>query len=128
MEGLEGLFTEPNGPAYHKREERFGPPLGYVQEKMASSLHDLIQSVDEYVPDDLPQLNKEAGNPFPLKASYLQAPARQAFHYELVAFLALANMLALARESGLVERLLEYEPEEFHHWIRRLELGDSVEG
>lgn len=50
MEGLEGLFAEPNGPAYQKREERFGPPLGYAQEKMASSLrslHDLIQSIDE---------------------------------------------------------------------------------
>jgi hypothetical protein len=65
MEGPEGLFAEPNGPAYQKREERFGPPLGYVQEKMASSLHDLIQSIDEFVPYDVPQPDKEAGNPFP---------------------------------------------------------------
>jgi hypothetical protein len=116
MSDLDGLYQDPNGPAYVKREERVGPPLAYVQEKIASSLrelHDVIGSLVEHVPDDLPAPNQAAGNPFQLKRDYLVGPARHAFYYELVAFLALSNVLAIANESVLVDRLLTYSRKEF---------------
>ena len=113
MEGLEGLFNEPNGPAYEKREERVGPPLDYVREKIANSLrtlHGIAQTA--------------AG----LGSADLERQVWNAFYYELVGFLALSNMLALANDHGLVDRLLAHNAEEFDDWIRRIEAEGSVVG
>jgi hypothetical protein len=67
VDDLGDQFREPNGPAYVKREEREGPALSYVQEKIANSLramHDLARSLVRYVPDDLPAPNADKGNAF----------------------------------------------------------------
>lgn len=131
MDQHNDAIGEPNGPAFVKHEERTGPPLSYVQEKMGNALrdlHDLTRSLVEYVPEDLPAPNAEHGNPFKLKPHYLVGPARSAFYSSLVAFLALSNLLAIANEPGLVDRLLGYDIDEFRDWIRHIERGGSVTG
>ena len=112
IEGLEGIFGDPNGPAYQKRETRVGPPLEYVQEKLGRSLqklHALSRSLASA--DEATRLHSE-----------------HAFHYGLVAYLALINMLALANDADLADRLLTYNRSEFDDWLRRIEAGGSVTG
>ena len=41
FEGLDGLYADPNGPAYQQTETRNGPPLEYVAEKLGESLRAL---------------------------------------------------------------------------------------
>lgn len=113
MEGLEGLFSEPNGPAYAKREERVGPPLEYVREKIGNSLrtlHDLARHARGLGSDDV---DRRVWN---------------AFYYEMVAFLALSNMLALANDHSSVDRLLAHDSDEFDDWLRHIEAEGSVVG
>lgn len=113
MEDLEGLFSEPNGPAYEKREERVGPPLEYVREKIGNSLRTL---------HDL------AGHARGIGSAEVERRVWNAFYYEIVAFLALSNMLALANDHDLVDRLLAHDSDEFDDWLRRIEAEGSVVG
>lgn len=117
------LFLDPNGGAYEKREERVGPPLTYLGEKLESSLlasHEVMRNITRYVPDDL--IGNDAMQRAGLKVrdDYLLAPARSAFWYTLVAYLGLYNMLGLATQE-MVERLLHFTPEELRGWLRRIE-------
>ena len=132
MPGLDGVFGEPNWPAFEKREERYGPPLSYIHGKMAHSLrelHDAVRSIQRYVPEDPPERPADGGTPYPLKAGYLLGPAKYAFHLQLVAYLALGNMLGLAADpSGLTDRLLRLDRDEFKEWIEGVERGASVTG
>ena len=60
IEGLDDLFGDPNGPAYQKREERVGPPLSYVGEKLGNSLravHELARGLHGVSSSDLPVLS-----------------------------------------------------------------------
>ena len=54
--------------------------------------------------------------------------AWSAFYDEIVAFLALSNMLALANDQSLVDRLLAHDSAEFDDWLRRIEAEGSVVG
>lgn len=69
MEGLEGLFSEPDGPAYAKREERVGPPLEYVREKIGNSLrtlHDLAHNARGLGSDDVDRRIAQVFSPLTL--------------------------------------------------------------
>ena len=116
MDDLGDLFADPNGPAYTKREERTGPPLDYVQHKPVYGLevhHRLLRTLAEAVAKDADSAD-------------IVGQARHSFYYQLVAFLALSNMLALANDSDLVERLEAYSPAEFRDWIQRIERESTV--
>ncbi|HKW09798.1 MAG TPA: hypothetical protein VJO33_05420 [Gemmatimonadaceae bacterium] len=115
MEGLDDVFGEPNGAAYVKREERVGPPLSYVQEKLVGSLkslHQLARSLSEQLPGSSPKPNAAKGDAYDRTRDAISGWAERAFYLELVAFLALSNMLALVEDDSLVDRLLGYEVQE----------------
>lgn len=125
------FFTDPNGPAYTAEEVRTGPPLDYVAEKLANSLkslHSLLDAIEQRVPENIPALWKGQGDPPPLKETYLLRPAQYAFHYGLVAYLALRNLLALANDLHLVERLAQLSDDEFAEWLNRIREEGSVTG
>jgi hypothetical protein len=122
---------DPNGSAYQKTEERTGPPLGYIAEKLQSSLlmlHEVVRSIGELVPDDLPLPTSMRESPYSLKNDYLLSPARSAFYDELVGFLALYNMLALAGDRSIVARLQRYTHDEFDEWLKGIERHGLVNG
>lgn len=110
MADIDDLFREPNGPAYEAREVRIGPPLGYVGEKLANSLRS-IHAAHASAPE-----NYE-----------VTAQLRSAFHYALVAFLALHNMLALA-DLDREPQLLTLSADDFSDWLVSIEREGSVTG
>ena len=131
MEGLDDVFGEPNGPAYESRQTRTGPPLEYVSEKLGNALkhlHRTVRSIERFVPDSLMPSEGDRTADIAVKERLLLSPARAAFYYALVAFLALSNLLALADEDGLVDRLLGYDAEEFGDWMDQMQRGGSVTG
>lgn len=116
--------SDPNGSAYQKAEKRTGPPLDYVAEKLESSLvmiHNTIRSIREMVPEDLPQSSAAIGSSYSVKQDGLVSPAWSAFRYGLTAFLALQNMLALANDPKIFERLLGYTTEQFRDWLNNID-------
>ncbi len=118
IDGLEGVFGDPNGPAYQQREERVGPPLAYVQEKLGNALraiHALAHA----------SAGQAASGSTDEKR---QRKTAEAFYYSLVAYLALTNMLAAADDPDLVERLTAYSVDEFEQWLDDIERGESVTG
>lgn len=128
IEGLEGLFNDPNGPAYQKREERVGPPLSYVQEKLGNALrashtlaHALAGSGQSYLPILPSTVPPEIIDDY-------RRRSLQAFHYNLIAYLALTNMLAAASDSSLAERLVAFSDQDFEDWLGGIEQGGSVTG
>lgn len=128
---LNDILGDPNGPAYQRVENRIGPPLAYVSEKVRNSLqslHHQIQWIRSQVPEDLPAAPKPSGKSFPTKRDDLLTPARYAFHYGVVAFLALNNMLNLANDHGLFEHLLAMDDEAFELWLGQVEGEGSVTG
>ena len=129
IEGLDGLFGDPNGPAYQKHEERVGPPLSYVQEKLGNALRASHRIASAFAATQsgshLPPL------PSTVPPEVIDEYARnslQAFHYNLIAFLALTNMLAAAADANLAERLVRYSAKEFDDWLDNIEQGGSVTG
>ncbi|MEE9266719.1 MAG: hypothetical protein V3V86_08330 [Gammaproteobacteria bacterium] len=58
----------------------------------------------------------------------LRFQARYAFHSALVGYLALNNMLALANEFDISDRLLDYGREEFAEWLDRINPEGSLTG
>ena len=124
------FFADSNGAAYLRTEERTGPPLTYVAEKIRHSLESLHQLnlAIEKVPDDVPAPGKWVEATPSLKDAYLRSPAQHAFHYGLVGYLALFNLLALANDHNLVERLLRMSRDEFTEWLERIAAEGSVTG
>lgn len=116
--GLDDIVGDSNDGAYQKTENRQGPPLEYVSEKMENALghlHHAVGSIERAVPSSE---NKNK----------LLFSARCAFQQELVAFLALHNLLALANEAGLTERLIKLSREDFEEWLRDMRAEGSVTG
>jgi len=106
------MFRGPNDGAYEKGELRMGPPLDYVAEKFRHALeatHQLIADLRQAKDSDS-----------------LLFHARYAFVSQLTGYLALKNMLALANEHGLAQRLEGYSPEEFKEWLARIDQQGSV--
>jgi len=108
---LDDLLGDPNGPAYTKLERRTGVPLDYVAEKLRRSLeltHLVFGSAD--APADR------------------RSPGWAAVRYGVVAFLALHNMLAMANDESLFDRLLALPAEDFGNWLDTVEGAGSVSG
>ena len=122
------LGPDSDGAAYQKTEERTGPPLDYVAEKMVASLveshkaHRMIRAL----------LLGTAQNPVSVQNASAAEEAgdktRGAFHLALVAFLALVNMLDLANDTELVDSLLKRDTDSFHDWIENVRRNGSVTG
>ena len=128
IEGLDDVFGDPNGPAYQKREERVGPPLSYVQEKLGNALrasHVIASALNGTQPAYLRPL---APTVPPDVIDEYRRQALQAFHYNLIAYLALTNMLAAAADASLAERLATYSVRDFDDWLDNIESGGSVTG
>lgn len=124
------FFTDPNGPAFQSEEVRTGPPLDYVGEKIANSLKSLhyeIGNIERYVPKDLRVSRWAEGAP-PRVVDMLTPQVRFAFRYGLVAFLALHNLLAVANDQHLADRLLAMSDDDFEAWLNRIREEGSVTG
>jgi hypothetical protein len=108
---FEEILGDSNAGAYQRAEERIGPPLEYVAEK---SRHAIEQIHAVYL-----QLGDE---------SSARGPAQAAFHYALVAYLALNNMLTLAGDHRVVSRLLAMPPDVLIRWLDAVDAEGSVTG
>jgi hypothetical protein len=125
------ILGDSNGPAYQKKELRSGPPLEYVAEKMRHSLeqlHGLLAWIEKHVPDDMPPPAGAHGGGFSTKRDGLVSPARGAFYYGLVSYLALQNMLSLANDHEFLGRLVAMSPQDFSRWLEVIEAEGSVTG
>ena len=126
----DGFPKLPNGNAYERSEIRTGPPLEYVAQKLHESLrslHRTVRAIERYVPDTLPPTEGTDGAALPAKYDFLASPAQSAFHYALVAYLALNNMLG-AMNNDLVGLLLTKSDTAFDAWLRRVAEEGSVTG
>lgn len=125
---LADILGDSNGPAYRKTEERTGPPLEYVGEKLESALlacHDLLHLTQERDGQPQPAQGEVVTGPRG-QADRLLATAMLAFHYALVSYLALYNMLHLANVPGLPERLAATGHTQFREWLSRVTAEGSV--
>jgi len=108
---LDAILGDSNAGAYQRVEERTGPPLAYVAEKSRGALEQ-IHAVHAQL---------DAG-------SRARGAAQAAFHYGLVAYLALNNMLTLAGDHAVVTRLLAMPREELERWLDAVDAEGSVTG
>lgn len=105
------IIGDSNAGAYQKAEARVGPPLAYVAEKLRHALEQ-VHEVHGRLGDD----------------ARARAAAQAAFHYALVAHLALHNMLTLAGDHSLVVRLLAMPADELERWLDAVAAEGSVTG
>ena len=125
------FFRLPNDNAYTKEETREGPPLSYVAEKFRrnlEALHSLTNEIRGRVPKDLTAKSSSAVSSTADEEGQLLHHARYALKCGLVGYLALHNMLALANEWEIEERLLGYSKEKFGEWLDRIDKAGSVTG
>ncbi len=102
-----------------KTDTQGGPPLSYVAEKLRDALrttHGLANLMDRSTVTS------------PDRKEVLLIMAHHAFHSQLVAYLALKNMLALLDSDDLLRRLRGYSPEEFDWWLARVDEHGSAAG
>ena len=91
-----------------------GPPLEYAAEKLRHSLeatHVLLTHLRKAV-----------------SGESLLFSARYAFHSQLTGYLALNNLLALANDNNLSQRLESYTRDQFREWLDRIDQKGSVTG
>jgi hypothetical protein len=115
---LNDILGDSNAGAYQKAELRQGPPLAYVSEKIRYSLeqlHHLIMVLGK----DL------TGSPAMDEITF---SIKTAFQYELVAFLALHNLLSLANDRSLLQRLCNMTYDAFQEWLDGIQDEGSVTG
>jgi hypothetical protein len=124
-------FRPPNDNAYETDEVRTGPPLAYVAEKVRHTL-EALHSLNRELRHRLPEISMAtaaSSEPAASAAGELLRPAaRYAFRSAVVGYLALQNMLALASDHDLDERLLAYSRSEFKEWLDRIDQAGSVTG
>lgn len=108
---LYDIIGDSNNGAYQRVEQRTGPPLAYVAEKSRHAIEQ-IHVAYRSIGDD----TRDGG------------AAQAAFHYSIVSYLALNNMLSLAADHGVVERLLAMPPEELCRWLDAVDAEGSVTG
>lgn len=108
---LDEILGDSNAGAYQRVEERTGPPLAYVAEKSRCAIEQ-IHAVYLQIGDD----------------GGARGPAQAAFHYALVSYLALNNMLTLAGDHRVVTRLLAMPPGELTKWLDAVDAEGSVTG
>ncbi len=120
-----------NGDGFAAQEERFGPPLGYVSEKLKQSVwftHHLWHLAQRDIPKDLPLPVRAEETGYNVKEDSVLSPCYSSFRYSVTAFLALQNMLDIANQEKIFEKLLEMQPEEFERWLNRIEQEGNVHG
>ena len=125
------FLRPPNDNAYETDELRTGPPLDYVAQKFRNNLealHRLIDDIQNRVPEDLPVGKQPAETTVSVRDNFLLPSAHYAFQSAIVGYLALKNMLALANDNDLSNRLSLYSREEFKDWLDRIDQGGSVTG
>ncbi len=125
------MFRPPNDQAYETDQIRTGPPLEYVAEKIRHSLestHSLIHEIRRRVPDGLAADEPSAGPRVSVKDEYLLPTAYYAFRSAIIGYLALNNMMSLASDHNIGDRLLAYSRDEFKDWLDRIDQGGSVTG
>ena len=115
----DGLPGPPNDGAYEADELRMGPPLSYVAEKFRHCLEGLHGAIGKI--ETAAKADADLDNLIGFQAKY-------AFHSAVVGYLALYNMLALANEHDISERLLRYSKDDFTEWLDRIDAGGSVTG
>ena len=125
FEGLEELYSDPNGPAYEQTETRSGPPLEYIASKLCESLRVLHRThlqakemIDSTVAEPV-----HGAHP---SASDVVRGIHGAFYQACVSYLALQNMLAHANPPSFADRLLAMNPDEFDEWMDDIARGGSV--
>ena len=105
------FFRPPNDSAYETDEVRTGPPLDYVAEKFRhnlEALHSLIHEIRQRVPEDLSMATPSSAPPASIRKEHMLPAALYAFRSAIVGYLTLNNMLALANENDLDDRVLAY--------------------
>jgi hypothetical protein len=105
------IIGDSNNGAYQRTEQRTGPPLVYVAEKSRHALeqiHTAYRSIGDGTGD--------------------RGATQAAFHYSLLSYLALSNMLSLAADHGVVERLLAMPPGGLSKWLDAVDAEGSVTG
>jgi hypothetical protein len=115
---LEDVTGDSNAGAYRKHESRTGPPLGYVSEKMESALGDLHNAIR--------WLERPGSEQDAREAAVMSAKA--AFRHVLVAFCALHNVLGVANDPHLMDRLLGLSADDFQDWLGAMRSEGSVTG
>lgn len=97
-----------NGGAYISRQDRHGVPLLYVAEKLGCAIEDLHRHA-QHCPGERDAL-------------------RAAMYHQLVAYLALHNMLGKANDHTLADRLLNGSCEVLETWLRLVAREGDVRG
>lgn len=97
-----------NGPAYEKGEKRHGVPLDYVADKLGNAILELHSF--------------SSANP------ELTIELHGSMYYQLVAFLALSNMLAAANDRTLTGRIFGSTRVEVERWIDLIHRQGDVSG
>lgn len=105
---MDQLPLSANGPAYEKGENRHGVPLDYVAEKLGSAILAL--------------------HSFGLTNPDMKVELQGAMYYQLVAFLALNNMLAAANDRTLTDRIFNFNRKEVEQWINLVHQQGDVSG
>ena len=105
---MDSISLSANGPAYEKDEERHGVPLDYVADKLGNAILEL-HSFARSNPDLADELHG-------------------AMYYQLVAFLALNNMLGAANDRALTGRLLGSTRFEVERWVNLVHRQGGVSG
>lgn len=107
----EAILGDSNAGAYRLTEQRTGPPLRYVAEKLRGAIEQIHATHARLRPDD-----------------DARASAQAALHYALVAYLALNNMLTLAGDHEVVTRLLALTRTDLDRWLDGVDAEGSVTG
>jgi len=108
---LSAIVGDSNNGAYQRVEQRTGPPLAYVAEKLRSALEQI-----------------HVAHCSMLDGADERGAVQAAFHYCLVSYLALNNMLSLAGDDDVVERLFAMSRDELHTWLEVVAVEGSVTG
>ena len=121
----------PNSSAYQKVELRDGIPLSYINEKLTNNLktiHHLYNFVKDNINDDLKLINSVKDDLYSPKVDGLLSPLFSSFRYSLTSLLALHNLLGIANNQNIFEKLLSYKEEDFNKWLDRIESEGSING
>ncbi|MBX7228446.1 MAG: hypothetical protein K1X48_02420 [Burkholderiaceae bacterium] len=124
-------FPDSNGMAYTVTENRSGPPLNYVGEKIRKNIeatHSLYNNIMRFVPKDLPvSPHYKDTAPATIKFDTLATDVHYALHNSIVAFLALYNMLGTAK-SDYVSDIASRSRDDLKKWLDLIEREGSVNG
>lgn len=106
--------------AIEKRETRVGMGLDYVAGKQRLALVAIHRALMEMV--SVPPPNTWKG----CDIAWAKREVQEAFINQLVSYLALNNMLALANASDFPQRWERFTADEFKEWLDRIDENGSL--